>query len=269
MPKADSAGPRKRRQRGSINAEDILAGAFEIARSTSVDELSMPILAKHLDVGVTSIYWYFRKKDELLNAMTDVAVEKYARLTPEVRADDTWQHVLIEHFMSLRTIHQEDEVLSDLMFIRTSTYGRDAAKKTMEIIESVVAKLVADGFTPVNALKVYSAIGVYTRGSIIHDRVLRLANAPTVDPARQRNMTDWSDMPVLGKLIDRHAISGTSDEDFEFGIARLIAGFEVFLAEGQDRRAGSARRPAATRGGTTGRAKPATTRKPSTRRAAS
>ena len=35
----------------------------------------MPGLAQHLDVGVTSIYWYFRKKEELLNAMNDVAVE--------------------------------------------------------------------------------------------------------------------------------------------------------------------------------------------------
>ncbi|WP_021591951.1 TetR/AcrR family transcriptional regulator [Actinomadura welshii] len=268
MPKADSAGPRKRRQRGSINAEDILAGAFEIARSTSVDELSMPILAKHLDVGVTSIYWYFRKKEELLNAMTDIAVDKYARLTPEVRADDTWQHVLIEHFTALRDIHREDEVLSDLMFMRTSTYSRDAAKKTMQIIESVVAKLVADGFTPADALKVHSAIGVYTRGSIIHDRVLRLANAPTVDPARQRKMTDWSDMPVLNQLIDQHAISGTSDEDFEFGIAGLIAGFEVLLAERKGGRAASARRPSAARSGTAERAKAATTRKSSARRAA-
>lgn len=64
-------GKRQRRQRGSINPEDIISGAFELAQQVSIDNLSMPLLGKHLGVGVTSIYWYFRKKDDLLNAMTD------------------------------------------------------------------------------------------------------------------------------------------------------------------------------------------------------
>ncbi|MGB8792028.1 MAG: helix-turn-helix domain-containing protein, partial [Mycobacterium sp.] len=67
------ADKRQRRQRGSISVDEIINGAFEVANEASVDGLSMPLLAKHLDVGVTSIYWYFRKKDDLLNAMTDRA----------------------------------------------------------------------------------------------------------------------------------------------------------------------------------------------------
>ena len=63
---------RKRRDRGSISADEILKGAFDVAAQVSIDNLSMPVLAKHLDVGVTSIYWYFRRKDDLLDAMTDL-----------------------------------------------------------------------------------------------------------------------------------------------------------------------------------------------------
>ena len=65
---------RKRRDRGSISADEILKGAFDVAAQVSIDKLSMPVLAKHLDVGVTSIYWYFRRKDDLLDAMTDLAL---------------------------------------------------------------------------------------------------------------------------------------------------------------------------------------------------
>ncbi|HVW42061.1 MAG TPA: TetR family transcriptional regulator [Amycolatopsis sp.] len=269
MPKGDTKVTRKRRRRGSIKAEDIVAGAFEVARRISLDQLSMPILAEHLDVGVTSIYWYFRKKEELLNAMTDVAVDKFVRLLPEVRADDTWQHALVEHFREERAIHREDEILSDLLLIRTSTYSRDATRRVMEQIEFVVAKLVADGFTPDNALLVYNAISVYTRGSIINDRILRLAHAPTLDTGRQRRMTDWSTMPVLDGLVDRYPLAGTSDEDFAFGLDRLVCGFEVLLREqGEAPRKkparGSASAPAAS-----ARPKAATTRKPPTRKAAS
>ena len=72
--KQATAEKRQRRERGSINPDDIIKGAFELAEEVGIDNLSMPLLGKHLGVGVTSIYWYFRKKDDLLNAMTDRAL---------------------------------------------------------------------------------------------------------------------------------------------------------------------------------------------------
>lgn len=62
MAKGVDAQRRRRRERGSINVDKILNGAFEVAADVSVDHLSMPLLAKHLDIGVTSIYWYFRRR---------------------------------------------------------------------------------------------------------------------------------------------------------------------------------------------------------------
>lgn len=231
MPETTTKPRRKRRRRNSIKVEDIIAGAFEVARRTSLDQLSMPALAEYLDAGVTSIYWYFRKKEDLLNAMTDEAVDKFVRMMPEVREEDSWQHTLTAFFRAQRAIHREDEILSDLLMIRTSTYSHAATHRIMEMVEAVVAKLVAGGFTPDNAVLAYNAIGVYTRGSIVHERLLRLSNAATLDPARQRRITDWSAMPVLDGVIDRYALAGTSEEDFEFGVARLISGFEVLLSE--------------------------------------
>jgi AcrR family transcriptional regulator len=73
---------RQRRERGSISVDDTLNGAFEVAAEVSIDNLSMPLLARHLDVGVTSIYWYFRKKDELLDAMTGRALARYECTVP-------------------------------------------------------------------------------------------------------------------------------------------------------------------------------------------
>ena len=56
-------------------------GRCELAEQVGIDNLSMPLLGKHLGVGVTSIYWYFRKKDDLLNAMTDRALRTYVFAT--------------------------------------------------------------------------------------------------------------------------------------------------------------------------------------------
>jgi hypothetical protein len=79
---------------------------------------------------------------------------------------------------------------------------------------------------------------------IIHDRILRLSDAPTLDD-RQRRIADWSTMPLLGSQIDRHPLAGTTDEDFAFGMALLISGFEALLREQGTKAEG--RRPAARR----------------------
>ena len=227
---------RTRRHRGSLSADDIIKGAFDAAQGMSLDKLSMPGLAQHLDVGVTSIYWYFRKKEELLNAMTDVAVERFVSMMPPLTPGEPWQQALSEHFAAQRRVFREDATLADLMLIRTSTYSRNATRRVFELEEGLLALLIGQGFTPENALHVYNAISVYTRGIVIHDRILWLSYTPTLDGGhgRQRRMTSWDSMPILDSLIDHYPLAGTSDEDFTFGVGRLLCGFEHLLAE-QDR----------------------------------
>jgi AcrR family transcriptional regulator len=241
VPKAAPKANRRRRQRGSINAEEIIAGAFEVARRESLDQLSMPALAEHLDVGVTSIYWYFRKKDDLLDAMTDVAADTVIREMSSLPDDMPWPEVLYTYFRDERTMHRNDQVLSDLLLIRTSTYTRHATLRVFQAEETVISRLVDAGFSTGTALMVFNAASIYTRGMIIHDRILRLSNAPTLDE-RQRRIADMS---LLESQLDHHAPAGTSDEDFEFGMRRLISGFEALLGE-QEAKAGG-RQPAANR----------------------
>lgn len=118
-------GKRQRRQRGSINPEDIISGAFELAQQVSIDNLSMPLLGKHLGVGVTSIYWYFRKKDDLLNAMTDRALSKYVFATPYIEAGD-WRETLRNHARSMRKTFADNPVLCDLILIRAALSPKTA-----------------------------------------------------------------------------------------------------------------------------------------------
>jgi len=263
VPKAAPKATRRRRQRGSINAEEIIAGAFEVARRESLDQLSMPALAEHLGVGVTSIYWYFRKKDDLLNAMTDVAVDTYISGMPPLPDDQPWQELLYTHFHASREVHRNDPVLSDLLLIRTATYTRDATRRVFEVEEALIGRLVDAGFTTENAFMAYNASSIYFRGMVIHDRILRLSNAPTLDE-RQRRIVDWSTMPLLESQIDRHPLAGTTDEDFEFGLGRLISGFEALLAEqnSKPRRAPSAKPAAASETATSSESAGGRTRAP-------
>src|SRR4030088_2523037 len=131
--KQATAEKRQRRERGSINPDDIIKGAFELAEDVGIDNLSMPVLAKHLGVGVTSIYWYFRKKEELLDAMTDRALSQYEFATPFVEAGN-WRDSLATHAREIRRTFRNSPILCDLILIR-GTLGRQATHAALQSLE--------------------------------------------------------------------------------------------------------------------------------------
>jgi len=160
---------RQRRERGSISVDEIINGAFEVAAEVSIENLSMPVLARHLDVGVTSIYWYFRKKDELLDAMTDRALERYEFTVPSIDASN-WREALRNHAHTMRRQFLDDPVLCDLVLIR-GHYGMRALHGALHEIEHPIAALVEAGLTPEQAVETYGAISVHTRGSVVLERL--------------------------------------------------------------------------------------------------
>ena len=163
------AARRQRRERGSISVDEIINGAFEVAAEVSIENLSMPVLARHLDVGVTSIYWYFRKKDELLDAMTDRALERFEFTVPTIDASN-WREALRNHAHTMRRQFLDDPVLCDLVLIR-GHYGMRALHGALHEIEHPIAALVEAGLTPEQAVDTYGAISVHTRGSVVLERL--------------------------------------------------------------------------------------------------
>ena len=160
---------RQRRERGSINPDDIIEGAFRLAEEIGTDNLSMPLLGKHLGVGVTSIYWYFRKKDDLLNAMTDRALALFAVESPYVEASD-WRETLRNHARAIRQAFLASPILTDLILIRSALSPR-AAALGMQEVERAIEGLVEAGLTPEQAFDTYSAVSLHVRGSVVLHRL--------------------------------------------------------------------------------------------------
>src|SRR6201988_4513846 len=134
--KQPAAEKRQRRERGSINPDDIIKGAFELAEEGGIDNLSMTLLGKHLGVGVTIIYWYFRKKDDLLNAMTDRALRQYVFATPYVEAKD-WRETLRNYARTMRKAFMGNPILCDLILIRSALSPRAARLGVQEIEKAI------------------------------------------------------------------------------------------------------------------------------------
>ncbi|MGE0215633.1 TetR/AcrR family transcriptional regulator [Mycolicibacterium sp.] len=230
MAKQAAAQKRPRRERGSINPDDIIKGAFELAEQVGIDNLSMPLLGKHLGVGVTSIYWYFRKKDDLLNAMTDRALSQYAFATPYVEAKD-WRETLANHARSMRETFLGNPILADLILIRSALSPR-AAKVGAQEVEKAIGSLVEAGLSPDDAFDTYSAISVHVRGSVVLQR-LRDKNLAGEDAHGDIDETmafDPQSAPLLAAVTrEGHHLSAPDDRNFEFGLQCILGHAERLI----------------------------------------
>jgi AcrR family transcriptional regulator len=221
--KQATADKRQRRERGSINPDDIISGAFELAEQVSIDNLSMPLLGKHLGVGVTSIYWYFRKKDDLLNAMTDRALGKYVFATPYVEASD-WRETLRNHARLMRKTFLGNPILCDLILIRAALSPK-AARLGAQEMERAIANLVEAGLSPEDAFDTYSAVSVHVRGSVVLHRLYEKNQSPDSGPRSIEDAVaiEPGTTPLLAQVTGQgHRIGAPDETNFEYGLNCIL-----------------------------------------------
>ncbi|MDP7733517.1 TetR/AcrR family transcriptional regulator [Mycobacterium paragordonae] len=254
MAKQATAEKRQRRERGSINPDDIISGAFELAEQVSIDNLSMPLLGKHLGVGVTSIYWYFRKKDDLLNAMTDRALSKYVFATPYVEAKD-WRETLRNHARLMRKTFMGNPILCDLILIRAALSPK-AARVGAQEMEKAIANLVEAGLSPEDAFDTYSAISLHVRGSVVLHR-LHEKNQSSEDGTRsieEAVAVDPQTTPLIAQVTGKgHRIAAPDETNFEYGLECILdhAGQLIEAGKSSSKAAKSAPRRARAKATTT------------------
>ena len=222
MAKQAAADKRQRRERGSINPDDIISGAFELAEQVSIDNLSMPLLGKHLGVGVTSIYWYFRKKDDLLNAMTDRALRKYVFATPYVEASD-WRETLRNHARLMRKTFMGNPILCDLILIRAALSPK-AARVGAQEMERAIANLVEAGLSPEDAFDTYSAVSLHVRGSVVLHRLHEKNQADNGSRAIEDAVAiDPRTTPLIAQVTGQgHRIGAPDETNFEYGLNCIL-----------------------------------------------
>ncbi|MGW4365807.1 TetR/AcrR family transcriptional regulator [Nocardia takedensis] len=238
MTKRSAAAKRPRRERGSLNPEDIIEGAFELAEQVSIDGLSMPLLGKHLDVGVTSIYWYFRKKDDLLNAMTDRALSHHVFATKFVESTD-WRESLVQHARTMRGVFLGNPILCDLILIR-SALSPHAAQLGARGMEHAVRSLVEAGLSVDEAFDTYSALNLHIRGSVVLQRLYD-KNTEQDNPAAAYYdgiAIDADTTPLLAEAMAKGRKTGAPDDrNFEYGLQCILDHASALMAAGAPRSA--------------------------------
>jgi AcrR family transcriptional regulator len=200
---------------------------LELAQEVGLANLNIPLLASRLDVGVTSIYWHFRNRDELIRLMAARVIERFDGLLPSPDGWEPadWQSYLREYFTRQRGIFAEDDLLTDLTVMRVMKYEPKTLNMGYLSVERLLRYLISAGFAPVDGWNLYCALALYTQGFAVVERGSRVMGFPR-DPALQMESLDEEQTPIIAELLRAGAVSIdlTGDPTFEAGLQWLLDG---------------------------------------------
>ncbi|WP_433663793.1 TetR/AcrR family transcriptional regulator C-terminal domain-containing protein [Nocardia sp. CA-128927] len=164
-----------------LNRETVVAEALDLLDEVGLDAVSTRQLAKRLNVEQPSLYYHFRKKEELLSAMAEAAMTSHATAPLPTPADD-WHDWFRENMRSFR---------------RTLLMRRDGARlhagtspgdADLDRLAHKMAFLIASGVPEYDAQMAMLAAGRYTVGAVLEEQAdadrthSPTADLPQIDP---------------------------------------------------------------------------------------
>jgi TetR/AcrR family tetracycline transcriptional repressor len=192
----------------------VIAAALELLSEVGMDNLTTRKLAERLKVQQPALYWHFRSKRTLLDALAEAMLaERHTRSLPKENED--WRVFLKENALSFRRA-----LLSYRDGARIHA-GTRPTEPHFETAEAQIRFLCSAGFSPKYAVWALWAVSHYVVGSVLEQQ------ASDVDE-RMPGRSDAIEQTPPSFLHDLfHELENDGmDTAFNFGLDSLIAGFE-------------------------------------------
>lgn len=220
--------------REPLTRDAIVAAAMHLLDREGMDALSMRRLAQELNAGTTSLYWHVKDKDQLLDLILD-------EIIGEVPLDDDpaaiWRERCAHLARQLRAVllrHKD----SALIFGSRMSIG----PKTLHGLDHLLGILRSAGFQGISLGQAYSAILNYASGyAVLECRPPSggIAEGKTSEELFEMGVEMFRSVPAeLFPNVAALGVEGvmlTSDQQFEYGLARLLDGIERDLAAARSR----------------------------------
>jgi AcrR family transcriptional regulator len=200
----------------------------------------MPNLARHVGAGVTSIYWYFRSKDDLLIALAEQAVDEvYSELPPI--GDGPWQDKVRRFVEEMRASLRDSPIWLELVWERPKLmFSRPSLMPMLaRRVEEEMGAFSQLGLDAEQVWQLHTICVAYTRGFVLMHRGIE---AERQDPDAAESLTDAlaqlpdAEYPTLRAVTDLDAIIAITDDSFEAGLTFLIEGIQAEFSTEKRRR---------------------------------
>ncbi len=200
-----------------VDRQRILDTALELLNEVGIDALSTRAIAQRLGVQQPALYWHFKSKRALLDAMNgEILARASDARTPQ--PDEAWQDFLRRNGRSFRAA-----LLSYRDGARVHA-GTEAAPDDLDHVEVQIRHLTAAGFSPGQALQLFVAISRYVVGCVLEEQA-----SPITGSTEQARLDDAARAyPALAEAIADYRKSDHAGL-FERGLDLMVRGAEAEL----------------------------------------
>ncbi len=196
-----------------LNRDDVLRAALELLNDVGIDALSTRKLAERLGVQSPTLYWHFKSKGALLDAMS-IAVMEQSRAREMPAAADRWQDWLLADGLSFRRALL---AYRDGARLHAGTRPGEAQRAS---IEARLGLLCAAGFEPGLATLLMMSVGRFVVGWVLEEQSIQQPDAP---PSSALQGPDGAQYPLLAAGWAA-TVGGDADAVFERALRLLIDG---------------------------------------------
>lgn len=204
-----------------LQRETVVAAAMALLDEVGMDGLTTRRLAQALGVQQPSLYWHFKSKRELLDALAEAMLAEQRPVDRAAYPDwREWMAAQAREFRRCLRAHRDGA----RVHIGTRPEGGDFGDGEAEL-----AYLVTAGFTPADGLRALISLSYYTIGWLLEEQAATEAGR---GPGQAPLVPDPHAYPLLAQaqsVLSQNDV----DADYEYGLRALIAGFEAQLTPPQ------------------------------------
>jgi TetR/AcrR family tetracycline transcriptional repressor len=204
-------------RRPSLDRATVVQTALELLKKVGLDGLTTRRLADELGVKSPALYWHFRSKQELLDAMADALIRAAGMGPP--RSGETWQEWLARRVCAYRA-----SLLAYPDSARIVAGARQLSSTAIRAFNEELEAMVALGFDSVQALRTITALTNYVNGFILQEQSSR--QPTTYEPVTRDALAALLGEGHAAPLLVAFAAGGSpyNEASFEYGLQALIEG---------------------------------------------
>ena len=214
----------------AIGRDRIVDEALLLLNEVGIDKLSTRKLAERLGVQQPALYWHFRNKSELLDAINSEMLLRYhSDRLPKPGQD--WIAFTLANARSIR---------KTLLTVRDGarlTAGTRPSVAEFADVESVLQLYVETGFSAEEAFGIAICITRYVVGYVLEEQGERERDRMDQNSPNTDLMAELAPFPLLAKALESFPIIRTVNTEavFESGLSYLLSGMKEKLREKQSR----------------------------------
>lgn len=210
----------------AIEREKILEAAMALLNEVGLDRLTTRRLAERLGVQQPALYWHFKSKSALLDALNDLMLARYHHHRAP-SPGETWEEFAVATARSFRSA-----MLSVRDGARINAGTRPSATQFSDA-ELQLRLYVDAGFSAEEAFHISIALARYVVGFVLEEQDERERDEADGRGSDEDPMAEIAAYPLLSEALRPLISAGTVNTEaaFEAGLSYLIAGAREALAK--------------------------------------